>query len=226
VPKDTLAVVGHVGPVADGDRMSTPRPGCPSRSGQPTRLEIFRVLMRAEPGIPAGLSRIRSAVRTTPFNASEYPARSGLVHGTRDGRSIIYRADAEGMWTLIAFLVKDCCDGHPSYAICRCHRGSEVHSDQQSEQMSRAKIRHETRITSLFLCTGNSARSDHGGSGSQSRWARQIPSVLGRKPAEGASPPVHTRSAEKLNYDIASMRSKSWKEFSGPTQARFRVHCL
>ena len=40
-------------------------------------------------------------------------ARSGLVRGTRDGRSIIYRADVEGMRALIAFLINDCCDGHP-----------------------------------------------------------------------------------------------------------------
>ena len=32
-------------------------------------------------------------------------ARSGLVRGTRDGRSIIYRANVEGMQTLIEFLV-------------------------------------------------------------------------------------------------------------------------
>ena len=31
-------------------------------------------------------------------------ARSGLVHGTRDGRSIIYRANIEAVPALIAFL--------------------------------------------------------------------------------------------------------------------------
>jgi DNA-binding transcriptional ArsR family regulator len=40
-------------------------------------------------------------------------ARAGLVRGTRDGRSIIYRADVEGLRSLVAFLVTDCCDGHP-----------------------------------------------------------------------------------------------------------------
>jgi ArsR family transcriptional regulator, arsenate/arsenite/antimonite-responsive transcriptional repressor len=39
-------------------------------------------------------------------------ARSGLV-GTRDGRSIVYRADVAGMRALITFLIEDCCDGHP-----------------------------------------------------------------------------------------------------------------
>ena len=40
-------------------------------------------------------------------------ARAGLVRGTREGRTIIYRADLAGMRALIAFLVRDCCDGHP-----------------------------------------------------------------------------------------------------------------
>jgi DNA-binding transcriptional ArsR family regulator len=43
-------------------------------------------------------------------------ARAGLVRGTRNGRTIVYRADVEGMRALIAFLVIDCCDKHPE--IC------------------------------------------------------------------------------------------------------------
>ena len=40
-------------------------------------------------------------------------ARSGLVRGMRDGRSIIYRANVEAMKALISYLVNDCCKGHP-----------------------------------------------------------------------------------------------------------------
>jgi hypothetical protein len=51
--KERLAVVGHVGPEHSGDTMSAPH--ALAALGQPTRLEIFRVLMRAEPGgLPAG----------------------------------------------------------------------------------------------------------------------------------------------------------------------------
>jgi ArsR family transcriptional regulator, arsenate/arsenite/antimonite-responsive transcriptional repressor len=120
VPKDTLAVVGHVGPVAQGDRMSAPHAlAALAALGQPTRLEIFRVLMRAEPhGISAGAiaDQIGCPHNTLSTHLSIL-ARSGLVRGTRDGRSIIYRADVEGIRTLITFLVMDCCDGHPEL----CH---------------------------------------------------------------------------------------------------------
>ena len=44
-------------------------------------------------------------------------ARSGLVRGARDGRSIIYRANVDAIRTLVGFLVDDCCDGHPEL----CH---------------------------------------------------------------------------------------------------------
>jgi DNA-binding transcriptional ArsR family regulator len=40
-------------------------------------------------------------------------ARAGLVYGTREGRTITYRANADGTRALIAFLVTDCCEGRP-----------------------------------------------------------------------------------------------------------------
>jgi hypothetical protein len=39
--------------------------------------------------------------------------RAGLLRSTREGRTIIYRSNVEGMRALIAFLVSECCDGHP-----------------------------------------------------------------------------------------------------------------
>ena len=86
--------------------------------GQPTRLEIFRLLMRREPGgLTAGvIAETVGCQQNTLSTHLSILARSGLIRGTRDGRSIVYRADVDGMRTLIAFLVTDCCDGHPE--IC------------------------------------------------------------------------------------------------------------
>jgi len=39
--------------------------------------------------------------------------RAGLLRSTRDGRTIIYRSNVDGMRALIGFLVSECCDGHP-----------------------------------------------------------------------------------------------------------------
>jgi hypothetical protein len=41
------------------------------------------------------------------------------VRGTRDGRSIVYRADVDAMKSLIAYLANDCCKGHPE--LCGVH---------------------------------------------------------------------------------------------------------
>ncbi len=40
-------------------------------------------------------------------------ARSGLVRNQRQGRSIRYFADMDGMRGLLGFLMEDCCGGRP-----------------------------------------------------------------------------------------------------------------
>jgi len=114
--RNTLAVVGHIGPTPSGDTLSAPHAlAALAALGQPTRLEIFRLLIRREPqGLAAGA--IADAINCPHNTLSSHLsilARSGLVRGTRDGRSIVYRADVEGMRALIAFLIKDCCNRHP-----------------------------------------------------------------------------------------------------------------
>jgi len=116
MPKGSLAVVGHVGPVPRGDRMSSPHAlAALAALGQPTRLEIFRLLMRREPaGLAAGaIAEAIGCPHNTLSTHLSILARSGLVRGTRDGRSIVYRADVESMRVLVDFLITDCCDGHP-----------------------------------------------------------------------------------------------------------------
>ena len=114
--RSTLAVVGHIGPAPRGDRISAPHAlAALAALGQPTRLEIFRLLMRREPrGLAAGaIADAIGCPHNTLSSHLSILARSGLVRGTRDGRSIVYRADIEGMRALVAFLITDCCDGHP-----------------------------------------------------------------------------------------------------------------
>jgi DNA-binding transcriptional ArsR family regulator len=112
-------VVGHIGPAPRGDKISAPHAlAALAALGQPTRLAIFRLLMRREPdGLAAGaIAEAVGCAHNTLSSHLSILARSGLLRGTRDGRSIVYRADVEGMRALIAFLMNDCCDGHPE--IC------------------------------------------------------------------------------------------------------------
>ncbi|MBR9865387.1 MAG: helix-turn-helix transcriptional regulator [Rhodobacteraceae bacterium] len=83
--------------------------------GQPTRLDVFRLLIKAgETGMPAGDIGEALNVRQNTMSANlAILARSGLIRSTREGRSIRYFANMEGLRGLLAFLMEDCCGGSP-----------------------------------------------------------------------------------------------------------------
>ncbi|HXF07235.1 MAG: ArsR/SmtB family transcription factor [Pseudomonadota bacterium] len=83
-----------------------------------TRLGIFRLLIRESPdGLPAGEIAARLNVLQNTLSAHLRILEQGrLIHGTREGRSIRYRADHAGMQALLTYLLADCCQG--DIAIC------------------------------------------------------------------------------------------------------------
>ncbi len=85
-----------------------------SALAQPTRLDVFRLLVRHEPvGLAAGeIARRLDVPQNTMSAHFGILARAGLVHAERHSRSIIYRADLNGLRALTLFLVKDCCAGN------------------------------------------------------------------------------------------------------------------
>lgn len=82
------------------------------------RLAVFRLLVRAgTDGLPAG--DVARAVGVLPNTLSTHLtilAHAGLIRSRREGRSVIYSADYDGMSELLGFLVADCCAGRPE--IC------------------------------------------------------------------------------------------------------------
>lgn len=87
--------------------------------GQETRLDIFRLLVRAGPeGVPAGeiASRL-GAMQNTTSSHLKIMSQAGLIRAARDGRIIRYTADMTGFRDLLAFLMEDCCNGAPE--LCR-----------------------------------------------------------------------------------------------------------
>jgi len=89
--------------------------GALSALAQTTRMETFRVLVTREPeGVPAGeLARLMSVPQNTMSAHLAILARSGLVRGERQSRSIIYCADLQRFREVALFLLKDCCGGRP-----------------------------------------------------------------------------------------------------------------
>ncbi len=82
---------------------------------QPTRLAVFRLLVRHAPeGLPAG--RIAESLGVAP-NALSFHlnalVQAGLVSSHPEGRFIWYRPDIEAMNGLVAYLTENCCVASP-----------------------------------------------------------------------------------------------------------------
>ncbi|MDQ2095922.1 ArsR/SmtB family transcription factor [Rhodalgimonas zhirmunskyi] len=85
---------------------------------QETRLNVFRALIRAgADGMAAGEIADLLEVRQNTMSANLAVLLSaGLVRNKREGRSIRYFADLEGLRGLLSFLLEDCCGGEA--ALC------------------------------------------------------------------------------------------------------------
>jgi ArsR family transcriptional regulator, arsenate/arsenite/antimonite-responsive transcriptional repressor len=86
-----------------------------SALGQDTRLDVFRLLVRAGgEGVPAGEIATRLGIVQNTMSAHlKVLDNAGLVRAERDGRTIRYVADMTGFRDLLAFLMEDCCNGAP-----------------------------------------------------------------------------------------------------------------
>ncbi len=86
-----------------------------SALAQDSRLAVFRQLIKAgQEGLAAGdLARSLDIPANTLSAQLTVLANAGLVRSRRDGRSIIYSADYEGMSGLLLYLMEDCCQGRP-----------------------------------------------------------------------------------------------------------------
>ena len=81
---------------------------------QPTRLDVFRLLIKAgHEGCTAGqISETLNIRQNTMSTNLKILARTNLVTNQREGRSIRYFANYQGIRELISFLMEDCCDGN------------------------------------------------------------------------------------------------------------------
>ena len=88
-----------------------------SALAQENRLEVFRLLVQAgAQGLPAGqiADKLGIAAPTLSFHLAQLK-HAGLVHQRRDGRSLIYTTNYDGMNALMGFLTENCCGGT---AVC------------------------------------------------------------------------------------------------------------
>ena len=85
---------------------------------QPTRLDVFRLLVKHESeGLAAGdVAKALAVPQNTMSSHLAILSRAGLLTAQRFSRSIVYRADLDAFRAVMLFMVRDCCDGRPE--IC------------------------------------------------------------------------------------------------------------
>lgn len=179
-----------------------------SALSQETRLDVFRLLTRAEPvGLCAGEIADAMGARQNTISANlAILAHAGLIRSVREGRNIRYFADLAGMRRLLSFLTEDCCGGRPEACapLLNSRTGGCGMTDASPEPI----------FNVLFLCTGNSARSI---------MAEAILNRLGQgrfrafsagSRPKGAVHPSTLALLRRQSHDPGFARSKSWEEFA------------
>src|SRR5215831_8594747 len=89
---------------------------------QESRLGVFRLLVQAgAAGLPAGqiAEKLGIAAPTLSFHLAQLK-HAGLVHQRRDGRSLIYATNYDGMNALMGFLTENCCTGNQAACAPVC----------------------------------------------------------------------------------------------------------
>ena len=86
-----------------------------SALAQASRLRAFRLLVeRGETTVPAGeIARELGIPHNTMSVHLAVLTRSGLIDSHREGRSIRYGINVDGIKSVFRYLVDDCCGGHP-----------------------------------------------------------------------------------------------------------------
>ena len=84
-----------------------------SALAQPSRLEVFRMLVQAGPqGLAAGQIAAQMGIPapSLSFHLKEL-THAGLTDARQDGRYVIYTARFDTMNALLGFLTENCCGG-------------------------------------------------------------------------------------------------------------------
>jgi arsenate reductase len=179
-----------------------------SALSQETRLDVFRLLTRSEPqGLCVNeIADAMGARQNTISTNLAILSRAGLIRSLREGRSIRYFADLDGMRDLLSFLMEDCCGGRPE----TCAPFLKI--------VARACGREDMTVPDktfnvLFLCSGNSARSIMA-EAILSRWGQgRFRAFSAGSQPRGEVHPFALDLLRRQNFDLSFARSKDWAEF-------------
>jgi len=180
---------------------------------QETRIDLMRLLLSESPnGLPASdiASRLGIPASTLSFHLAALE-RAGLTHSTRHGRQIVHAARIAGVRQVLGFLTETCCGGRPE--LCGDLARLLPSLPEENRGMTPA-------FNVLFLCTHNAARSIMAEAILRKCGGDRFHAYsAGSDPVAKPNPEV-IKKLRAFGHDTASLRSKSWNEFTGPTAPR------
>jgi len=171
-----------------------------------TRLEVFRLLVRAgHNGLTAGdISAALSVPPPTLTFHLKILSAAGVVERKRDGRQQWYSVRFDQLKGLMDFLLEDCCQGNVTPGYCPPEQGGCC----MPEVTKKPKV--------LFLCTGNSCRSQMA-----EGWARALRGDVLEAYSAGTSPhgmnPLAVQVMAEAGVDISHHTSKTPDQIPGVT---------
>ena len=175
---------------------------------QESRLDAFRLLVQAgEDGMLAGEIAQALGVRQNTMSTNlSVLLRAGLIANERQGRTVRYVPDMQGLKGLLGFLLQDCCGGQADL----CAPLINSLTDEQKEPSSRS----DKVYNILFLCHANSARSLMAEAIMQREGRGRFRAFsAGADPAARANPQA-LALLERNNYDVSVFKPKSWDAFA------------
>lgn len=168
------------------------------------RLSVWRLLLEHVPG---GLTHgDLSAALGMPKPTLSFHLRdlrmAGLVDSRKDGRTVVYTANAPAAEALAAFLLETCCGGHPTLCIDRP-------APETTMSLAPDKV-----YNVLFLCTGNSARSIMAEAILQREGQGRFRAFSAGSRPRGDVAPEALALLARNNLPTGHLRSKTWDEFA------------
>jgi len=180
--------------------------------GHPSRLAIFRLLMRRYPDrVPAGELATALGLKASTLSAHLAALmQAGLVTQARAGTSLRYAIAMTELRRSLDYLLLDCCRGRP-----------ELCSPLSLPQPTGDRPMSDRKYKVLFICTGNSARSIF----AESILRREAGDRFevhsaGTKPYSELNPFALEVLAQK-GHDISTLRAKNVSELQGDDAPKF-----
>jgi ArsR family transcriptional regulator, arsenate/arsenite/antimonite-responsive transcriptional repressor / arsenate reductase (thioredoxin) len=176
---------------------------------QQTRLDIFRLLVQAQPGgmLAGEIAGRLGVIQNTMSGNLATLSHAGLISGRREGRAIRYHIEIDAVRDLLSFLMEDCCGGRSELCDPTGPRGALP--------FEKAWMAGD-RFNVLFIGTTNSTRSiiaeaimnkDHG--------VRFNAFSAGTHP-DARVDPDSLAVLTDLGYPVGNLQPKGWEEFTGP----------